>query len=492
MSQNVTPTPSLRRRVTLAVIGLIAVLLVMVGIAFDIAFGARLTDDLDDELADLFYDAPAMVEAGMSPQELVNVLQAPDFRAQVVSADGTVYGDPELVPAAQHAHPLPQPVPVGSGRSTPLPWGELPSLKVSGVLPDGSLLTMKADSRRITSTRNAMRRNMLFGALGTLVVATLAVCLVAARALSPLQRLTATADGITHGDRGRRIHPDRLQTELGKAAEAFDRMLDALESAEQGAKDAAATARRAEAQSRQFLSDAAHELRTPLAGIQVVADQLIAGAGAGTHSDKASDAGMSGTRARRHAELLCSETRRAARLVNDLLDIARIDAGLSLRLERTDLAGIVASEVDRAAMLAPGVSVRCTGDQQLRVEADPTRVAQILSNLLNNARRHTPPSGQITVNVETVDGTAQVTVTDTGPGVPDNDRERIFDRLVRLDDARDRDSGGAGLGLPIARALAEAHHGTLVCLPSDGGAIFRLTLPINQPPQSHPAQRSTN
>lgn len=490
MSQNITPTPSLRRRVTLAVIGLIAALLVVVGIAFDTVFGARLADDLDDELTDVFYDAPALVEAGLSPQELVNVMQAPDFRAQLVSADGTVYGDPQLVPAEQHSHPIPEPIPVGTGRSTALPWRELPNLKVTGVMPNGSLLTVQANASRISGTRNAMRRNMLLGALGTLVIATLAVRLVAARALCPLQRLTATADGITHGDRGRRIHPDRPQTELGKAAEAFDRMLDALESAEQGANDAAATARRAEAQSRQFLSDAAHELRTPLAGIQVIADQLIACTG--TCPDAPSNAGMPGARAGRYAELLGSETRRAARLLSDLLDIARIDVGLSLRRERTDLAGIAAAEVDRAAMLAPGLSVRCTGDQQVFVEADPTRVAQILSNLLNNARRHTPPSGQVTVNVETVDDTAQVTVTDTGPGVPANDRERIFDRLVRLDDARDRDSGGAGLGLPIARALAEAHHGTLVCLPSDGGAIFRLTLPINQPPESHPAPRSTD
>ncbi|TGD88096.1 HAMP domain-containing histidine kinase [Mycolicibacterium sp. CH28] len=490
MSQNVTPTPSLRRRVTLAVIGLIAALLVVVGIAFDIAFGARLTDDLDDELTDVFYDAPALVAAGLSPQELVNVMRAPDFRAQLVSADGTVYGDPQLIPAAQHSHPIPEPVQAGSGQWTTRPWRELPSLKVTGVMPDGSLLTVQADASRITGTRDAMRRKMLFGALGTLVIATLAVRLVAARALCPLQRLTDTADGITHGDRGRRIHPDRPQTELGKAAEAFDRMLDALESAEQGAKEAATAALRAEAQSRQFLSDAAHELRTPLAGIQVIADQLIAGTG--TYPDAPNNAGTPGARAGRYAELLSNETRRAARLVSDLLDIARIDAGLSLRREHTDLAGIVADEVDRAAMLAPGVSVRCTGDQQLLVEADPTRVAQILSNLLNNARRHTPPSGQITVNVETVDDTAQVTVTDTGPGVPDNDRERIFDRLVRLDDARDRDSGGAGLGLPIARALAEAHHGTLVCLPSDGGAIFRLTLPISQPPQSRTAPKSTD
>ena len=259
-------------------------------------------------------------------------------------------------------------------------------------------------------------------------------------------------------------------------------MLDALEFAEQSANDAAATARRAEAQSRRFLSDAAHELRTPLAGIQVVANQLIA--------DTAASANASGldARARRHAELLGNETRRASRLVNDLLDIARIDAGLSLRPERTDLGRIADDEVDRAAMLAPDVSVQRTGDQRLYVDADPTKIAQILTNLLDNARRHTPTSGTITVDVECLNGTAQVTVTDTGSGVPDDDRDRIFDRLVRLDEARDRDSGGAGLGLPIARALAEAHHGTLECLHSDGGAVFRLSLPAAQPPSSAGAE----
>ncbi|MCX2931028.1 HAMP domain-containing sensor histidine kinase [Mycobacterium sp. CVI_P3] len=487
MSQNLTPTPSLRRRVTLAVVGLIAMLLVIVGIVFDLVFGARLTDDLDDEMVDLFYDAPALVEGGLSSRDLVNVLKSPEFRVQVVGADGTVYGDPQVVPAERHAHPLPKPVPADIRPSTPLPWGDLPSLKISGDLPDGSLLTMQADTSGITRTRNAMRWYMLFGSLGTLAVATLAVRWVAGRALSPLQRLIATADGITRGARGRRIHPDRRSTELGKAAEAFDRMLDAMESAELAAKDAAAVARRAEAQSKQFLSDAAHELRTPLAGIQVIADQLMASTG--TRPDEPSGAGVPGTRTRRHAELLCSETRRAARLLNDLLDIARIDAGVSLRPERTDLGRIVDDEVDRAAMLAPGLSVRRTGERQLYVDADPNRLAQILSNLLDNARRHTPPSGHITVNVERADGTAQVTVSDTGPGVPDDDRERIFDRLVRLDDARDRDSGGAGLGLAIARGLAEAHGAALVCLPNDGGAVFRLSLPLSQALRPEPAQQ---
>ncbi len=241
------------------------------------------------------------------------------------------------------------------------------------------------------------------------------------------------------------------------------------------------SAHRAELQSRRFLSDASHELRTPLAGIQVVADQLIADAGVQPGTPDKTDGRE--TRAGRHAALLASETRKTARLVNDLLEIARIDAGgLSLRPERTDLGPIVAAEVDRTAMLAPRLNVQCTGDQQLYVEADPAKIEQIFSNLLENARRHTPSGGQITVNVQTIDGTAQVMVTDTGPGVPDDDLERIFDRLVRLEDSRDRDSGGSGLGLSIARALAEAHHGTLVCLPSDSGAKFRLALPISPPP----------
>ncbi|MGB1225804.1 MAG: histidine kinase dimerization/phospho-acceptor domain-containing protein, partial [Mycobacterium sp.] len=366
MSQALTSTPSLSRRVTLAVVGLIAVLLVLVGVAFDALFGAQLTDDLDDELADLFYDAPALTEAGLSSKELVKVLRGPDFRVQVVDADGAVFGDPEIVPAEQHSHPLPKPVPVDVGPSTPLPWGDLPGQKVTGTLSDGSLLTIEADTRRITHTREITRRNMLFGALGTLAVAALAVRLVVARALSPLQRLSATAVGITHGDRGRRIHPDRPGTELGKAAEAFDSMLDALESAEQDAKDSAATAHRAEAQGRQFLSDAAHELRTPLTGIQVIADQLIAGIA--TQPDSTDSTDVPGTRAQRHAELLGSETRRAARLINELLDFARIDAGLSLRPERTDLGDIVATEVDRAAMLAPDLNVRHTGERHLYID----------------------------------------------------------------------------------------------------------------------------
>lgn len=480
MRPNATPTPSLRRRATLAVVGLIAVLLVALGIAIDLVFGARLTDDLDGDLADRVNQVPSLLQAGLGPQELVDALQGPEFRVQVLAPDGRVHGDRQLDPVSQTLEPISQPAPADDGDAWPQPpWEDLPNVRVTRALPDGSLLTIEADSRVISEARSALRREMVLGAIATLALAALAVHIVAGRALSPLQDLIATADGITRGDRGRRIHPDRPQTELGYAAAAFDRMLDALESAEQRANDAATTARRAELQSRQFLSDAAHELRTPMAGIQVIADQLIANTQSLSGATDETD--IRRTRVARHAALLAGETQKTSRLLNDLLDIARIDAGLRLRLQWTDLGPIAAAEVDRATMLAPDLDIERCGAQQLFVEADPTRVAQILSNLLDNARRHTPSAGRITVCLDEIDDAAHVTVTDTGPGVPAADRDRIFDRLVRLQDARDSDSGGSGLGLPIARALAKAHHGTLVCLSREHGAAFRLSLPKGQP-----------
>ncbi|WP_264000763.1 sensor histidine kinase, partial [Mycobacterium pseudoshottsii] len=111
---------------------------------------------------------------------------------------------------------------------------------------------------------------------------------------------------------------------------------------------------------------------------------------------------------------------------------------------------------------------------------DPQRVVQILANLVDNARRHTPAGGTVAIDARAAGGRAFLTVTDTGPGVPDDQRERIFERLVRLDEARDRDRGGAGLGLSIARALARAHGGDLVNVPHRPGARFVLTLPLRR------------
>lgn len=487
MTGTVTPTPSLRRRVVLLVVALLAVLLVVLGVTVDISLRVQARHNLNERLLAATSRVDALVAAHTAPDLMAAQLNGGSVRALIVTADGVTYGDPGISPDTRAGSTVPPPFPPPpvhrpgpppSGRP-PLPPGMLPpppppsgtpadasATVVVHPLPDGARLILVADTTQTTQVTRQLRQLMIGAGLATLVLAALLLVVVSRTALRPLDGLTALAKDITTGDRGRRLRPSRTDTELGRAADAFDGMLDALEDSELRARQAAEAAQRAETATRQFLADAAHELRTPIAGIQAAAEQLAA-----------HETGSESSAQLRRAALLQSDARRAGRLVADMLDLSRIDAGLTLDVREADLAAIVESEVQRAAMLAPAVSVRRTGVSELNVTADPTRVAQILSNLLDNARRHTPAGGSITVELGADPGAATVTVTDTGPGVPDDERNRIFERLVRLDADRARDHGGAGLGLSIARALARAHGGDLVCLPHDGGAQFRLSLP---------------
>lgn len=481
-----TPTPSLQRRVLLLVVALLAVLLAVLGVTIDVTLGMQARRNLHDRLLAATSRADALVAVNTPPDLLAAQLNGGSVRALVVMADGATFGDPGISPDIKAGpvvpppgpppplgHP-PGPMPIPPSGPPMLPPPPPPGPPPDGTatvvvhpLPDGARLILVADTTQTTQVTRQLRQLMLAAGLVTLLVAGLLLIAVSKAALRPLDRLTALAKDIATGDRGRRLRPSRVDTELGRAASAFDTMLDALEDSEQRAQQAAEAAQRAEAATRQFLVDAAHELRTPIAGMQAAAEQLAA-----HESDAESTAQY------RRASLLQSDARRAGRLVADMLDLSRIDAGLALDIHDTDLAAIVDAEAQRAAMLAPQLSIVRTGAEQLTVQADPTRIAQILSNLLDNARRHTPADGTITIDLSSDAAAAQVTVTDTGPGIPDDERYRIFERLVRLDAGRARDHGGAGLGLSIARALARAHGGDLVCLPHDGGAQFRLSLPV--------------
>lgn len=459
-----TATPSLSRRVIVTVLGLLTVLLLLLGVTIDLLIGAQTQRDLHDRVMASASRADALNAAGTPPTQIAAELNGGGIRALLVTADGATYGDPAVSPdlptgsIEPPAPPGPPPPPPGGPNPPKPPRGprDGTATVITHPLPDGGRIILVADTTSTTALLRQLRIIMIVSGLAVLAVAAVGMALLVRAAMLPLNRLTGVAESIAAGDRGRRMHPDRPTTELGRAATAFDTMLDALETSESRA--------------RHFLADAAHELRTPIAGIQAGAEQM---ASAASQSEDDPDA----LRQRRRAELVLTEARRAGRLVSDMLDLSRIDAGLPLDLQDCDLVGLAEAERERTAMLAPSVRVLRKGVDALRVSVDPNRIGQVLANVTDNARRHTPVGGTIAIDVRRVDGGAEVTVTDTGPGVPDDQRSRIFERLVRLDDARDRDRGGAGLGLSIARALARAHGGELTCEASQPGACFRLWLP---------------
>ena len=223
--------------------------------------------------------------------------------------------------------------------------------------------------------------------------------------------------------------------------------------------------RRAEQRMRRFLADASHELRTPIAGIQASAETLLR-----------TDPSRCG---RENLVLqILREAHRAGRLVDDLLTITRMEQGSQLTREQFDLVPVAAAAVEVTRELAPAVDVLLNAPGHSQLRGDPRRIRQVLDNLLSNARHATPDGGQIIVRISSHADDVQIEVIDTGPGVPQPDRERIFERFARLPDSYPGRPGGNGLGLAIARGIASAHSGTLTCVdPADHGARFLLRLP---------------
>lgn len=413
-----------------------------------------------------------LVESGVGPGDLVQALQGDAIRVRVTAADGTVYGAPGSGPPGPDIRPATPAPPAGQSR-TPSPPGPpdppVPpsdSFEITEPLPDGSTLSLLGDTTAIADVRRQLRILMLVAGAVTLLLAAAALTFAVRRALSPLDSMTSVARRITNGDRGRRLLPTKPNTDLGRTASAVDEMLDALEDAERREAAAARTARLAEEDMRRFLADAAHELRTPVAGISALAQSLQR------------DAEHRPDRVARWSELLVGESSRASRLVGDMLDSVRAESTSDLDATDIDLVDITRRTVERAALLMPDIRFDVDATQPVPVRVDVGRIEQILSNVLDNAGRFTPSGGTIRVAVGR-DTHAFITVDDEGPGVAEADRERIFERLVRLNSARDRASGGVGLGLSIARTLARAHGGELVCLAGPSGARFRLTLPLN-------------
>ncbi len=301
------------------------------------------------------------------------------------------------------------------------------------------------------ATDSVARAFILAGVL-TAIGALLGALLIGSLLTRPLRRMAAVAARVDAGDLHPRIHDvGRPGDEVRVLAEAFNHMLDRL-------TDAFAS-------QRAFVADASHELRTPLTVIRGQLEVLAA------QSDP------SAGEVRRVERLLQAEIARVTRLVDDLLLLAKAEQTEFLRVEPVDLPAFVAELWDGVSLLAdrrfelgevPAGTLR----------ADPDRLAQALRNLLGNAIAHTKPRvGLVRMRVEPRGGGVRFLVEDDGPGIPDEERERVFDRFHRIDAARDRASGGTGLGLAIVRAIAEAHGGEVSAGRGEaGGARFELQL----------------
>jgi two-component system OmpR family sensor kinase len=276
--------------------------------------------------------------------------------------------------------------------------------------------------------------------------------------LRPLTAIGETAAMIAAGDLSQRVARDDDQTEVGRLGRALNAMLHQIE--------AAFRAREASEQKlRRFVADASHELRTPLSAVRAYAELFKRGASARPQDLERSMRGIQ------------RESERMSVLVEDLLLLARLDEGRPLERKDVDLTAIVNESVETARTLEPERAIR-TDLAHVSVIGDADRLRQLVDNLLANVRAHAGASASVAVTLRATDGLVRLEVADDGPGLDDEQLAHVFERFYRADSSRARASGGAGLGLSIVAAVAEAHGGRVSAHSSaGGGATFVIDLP---------------
>jgi two-component system, OmpR family, sensor kinase len=329
--------------------------------------------------------------------------------------------------------------------------------------------------------------------VGLVVLAILGIAgyLLVRNSLRPLVEVEHTAQAIAAGDLSRRVPEGDERTEVGRLSNAINGMLGRIESSfraqqasEEQARASEEQALASEARMRRFVADASHELRTPLTSIRGFAELHRQGAVAGPEETE------------RIMERIEAEATRMGVLVEDLLQLARLDQQRPLTLAPVDLAELAGDAVHDARAVQPDRSIALNLDPSLTdvpvVIGDEARLRQVVVNLVTNALTHTPATARITVRLSedpTDHGTVVLSVADQGPGLAPADAQRVFERFYRADTSRTRAAGGSGLGLSIVAALVAAHGGRVDLTTAPGkGATFTVRLPRSGPsPAAAPA-----
>ncbi len=475
---------TLRTRLLLALLGLMAAGLVVAGLVTYSSLRSFLLERVDAQLRDARSQVAYALTNGAQalPGQLPAAGQAslpPGTYGELRTSDGQVlnrvtfaYGN-----ETQPVPDLPSPLPGASGESGAI--SELVAGASSGSTRFRVLVQSFPDVNRVlivaeplTETYQTLGRLLVlelivFG----LVLAGLGVAawLIIKRDLHPLEDMADTAGRIAAGDLTQRVEPAEDRTEVGRLGLSLNVMLDQIETA-------FAERTRSEDKLRRFLADASHELRTPLTSIRGYSELF----------ERAKDEPEDLATAMRRIE---EESKRMGVMVDELLLLARLGESRTPERAPVDLARVVSDAVADARAADPGRPLTLDAPAELLVTGDDLQLRQVVANLLANARKHTPVGTPVRVSLRAEDehvaagrprgGHAVLTVDDDGPGMEPDVAARVFEPFYRADKSRARQSGGAGLGLAIVAAIVEAHDGSVRLDTAPGaGAGFTVSLPL--------------
>jgi two-component system OmpR family sensor kinase len=445
----------IRLRLALVCAALVSVLVVGLGAVVYLRLEGDLIGAVDDEL---LTRAGVIAEEGPKPDLDVNQTDVGDVFAQRVARDGRVVGATEGFDAVEL-------IPPTELAALQTPVARYASVQTGDEVVPTRLLALPASDGTVVVTGVAIDdQQAALSTLATQFALALPIAivlaggvgwLVAGAAVRPVERMRREAEAISGSEPDRRLPVPATRDELAALGASLNRMLDRIE----------ATVER----ERRFVDDASHELRTPLANLKSELDLAL-------------------MRSRSEQDLISAlrsagdETDRLVRLAEDLLVLARADGGrLPIRREPIDLAQVAHDTIESFAgrAVSLGVTIDLVGAPRIEAMADPERIRQALGDLIDNALRFSSRGGRVTVGLSGDGDGVTITVADSGPGFPAGFLASAFEPFSRADPARGRADGGAGLGLAIVRAVAQAHGGDVQARNDPaGGAIVALRLPV--------------
>ena len=425
---------------------LVGVALIVGAVALVSVMRSALTESVRVDAQARASDVVADLESGTAPGDLV-MPTTDDLLIQVLDADGRVLVASTEAPQTALAADLVS----GHSEAVVPPRDDEPFLVVAASAdgPDGARTVLAARGLELVEESTQLVTALLaIGLPIVLLVVGVVAWLLVGRSLAPVEAIRGEVEEISSTELHRRVPTPGGTDELARLAATMNEMLGRLE--------------RGQSRQRQLVADTSHELRSPIASIRQHAEVALA------HPERTTPSEL--------AETVLAESLRLARLVDDLLLLARADEHtLALERRSLDLDDLVL-DAARALRGYAHLEVDSTGVSGGRVRGDPDGLRRVVANLAENAARHA--RGRVAFSVGEDGDEVRLRVEDDGPGIAPADRDRVFERFVRLDAARARDAGGSGLGLAIVAELVGAHGGKAVIGNSAlGGTMVEIRLP---------------